>query len=128
MIQITNKADCSGCTVYASICTHHAITMESDIMDFLYPKVDTNISDYVLKQEGVVYGAGYTDHFQVIHKRLPNKEERNKFKGSKYVQSDLRDIFSQVKTVLKQGLTILFSITLCQTAGLASYIGKRLRD
>lgn len=179
MIQITNKADCCGCTACASVCAHHAISMEPDAMGFLYPKVDTDkctecglcekvcafnpnydrslnlpepqiyaarhkdmheietsrsgaafiaISDYVLEQGGVVYGAGYTDHFRVVHKRAINKEERNEFKGSKYVQSDLRGIFSQIKADLKLGLTVLFSGTPCQTAGLASYIGKRLRE
>lgn len=179
MIQITNKADCCGCTACASVCAHHAISMEPDAMGFLYPKVDTDkctecglcekvcafnpnydrslnlpepqiyaarhkdiheietsrsgaafiaISDYVLEQGGVVYGAGYTDHFRVVHKRASNKKERNEFKGSKYVQSDLRDIFPQIKADLKRGLTVLFSGTPCQTAGLASYIGKRLRE
>lgn len=179
MIQITNKADCCGCTACASVCAHHAISMEPDAMGFLYPKVDTDkctecglcekvcafnpnydrslnlpepqiyaarhkdmheietsrsgaafiaISDYVLEQGGVVYGAGYTEHFRVVHKRATSKEERNEFKGSKYVQSDLKDIFPQVKADLKQGLTVLFSGTPCQTAGLASYIGKRLRE
>lgn len=179
MIQITNKADCCGCTACASICAHHAISMKPDSMGFLYPKVDSDkctecglcekvcafnpnydrslnlsepqiyaarhkdiheietsrsgaafiaISDYVLEQGGVVYGAGYTDHFRVVHKRASNKKERNEFKGSKYVQSDLRDIFPQIKADLKQGLTVLFSGTPCQTAGLASYIGKRLRE
>lgn len=179
MIQITNKADCCGCTACASICAQHAISMEPDVMGFLYPKVDTDkctecglcekvcafnpnydkslnllepqiyaarhkdmheietsrsgaafiaISDYVLEQGGVVYGAGYAEHFRVVHKRATNKEERNEFKGSKYVQSDLRDIFPQVKADLKQGLIVLFSGTPCQTAGLASYIGKRLRE
>ena len=179
MIQITNKADCCGCTACASVCAHHAISMEPDALGFLYPKVDTKkctncglcekvcafhanydkslnlpepqiyaarhkdmheietsrsgaafiaISDYVLEQGGVVYGSGYTDHFRVVHKRATNKKERDEFKGSKYVQSDLMDIFPKVKEDLKQGLMVLFSGTPCQTAGLASYIGKKLRE
>ncbi len=39
MIQITNKADCCGCTACASVCTHKAISMEPDALGFLYPKV-----------------------------------------------------------------------------------------
>lgn len=85
------------------------------------------ISDYVLENGGVVYGAGYTDHFRVVHKRAATKEERDEFKGSKYVQSDLTGVFRQVKQDLKDGLTVLFSGTPCQTAGLNSYIGKKLR-
>lgn len=85
------------------------------------------ISDYILENGGIVYGVGYKDHFRVAHKRATTKEERNEFKGSKYVQSDLDGIFRQVKEDLKQGNTVLFSGTPCQTAGLNSYIGKKLR-
>lgn len=86
------------------------------------------ISDYVLEQGGVVYGAGYKDHFRVAHKRAITKEERDEFRGSKYVQSDLTGVFKQVQQDLKEGLIVLFSGTPCQTAGLNSYIGKKLRE
>lgn len=86
------------------------------------------ISDYILENGGIVYGVGYKDHFRVAHKRATTKEERNEFKGSKYVQSDLDGIFRQVKEDLKQGNTVLFSGTPCQTAGLNSYIGNKLRE
>lgn len=86
------------------------------------------ISDYILEQGGVVYGAGYTDHFRVVHKRATTKEERNEFKGSKYVQSDMCGVFRQVKKDLRDGLIVLFSGTPCQTSGLNSYVGKKLRE
>lgn len=86
------------------------------------------ISDWILAHGGAVYGAGYTEHFRVIHKRAVTKEERNEFKGSKYVQSDLSGVFKQIKKDLKDGLIVLFSGTPCQTAGLNSYIGKKLRE
>ena len=86
------------------------------------------ISDYILEQGGVVYGAGYKDHFRVAHKRATTKEERDEFRGSKYVQSDLTGIFEQVKEDLKNGLTVLFSGTGCQCAGVNAYIGKKLRE
>ena len=69
------------------------------------------ISDYILEQGGVVYGAGYKDHFRVAHKRATTKEERDEFRGSKYVQSDLTGVFRMVKQDLKNGLTVLFSGT-----------------
>ena len=85
------------------------------------------ISDYILENGGIVYGAGYGEHFRVIHKRAISKEERNEFKGSKYVQSDLRGIFRLVKQDLIDGYCVLFSGTPCQTAGLNSFIGKKFR-
>jgi coenzyme F420-reducing hydrogenase beta subunit len=85
------------------------------------------ISDYVLERGGVIYGAGYKDHFRVAHKRATTKTERDEFRGSKYVQSDLTGIFKQVKEDLKNGKQVLFSGTGCQCAGLNSYIGQKLR-
>lgn len=86
------------------------------------------ISDWILNHGGVVYGVGYADHFRVVHKRATTKEERDEFKGSKYVQSDLDHIFRQVKQDLREGRIVLFSGTPCQTSGLNSYVGKRLRE
>lgn len=86
------------------------------------------LSDWILAQDGIVYGAGYKEHFRVAHKRATNKDERNEFKGSKYVQSDLTDIFTQVKDDLKSGLIVLFSGTPCQTSGLNSFVEKKLRE
>lgn len=85
------------------------------------------ISDYVLDNGGVVYGVGYKEHFIVAHKRATTKKERDEFRGSKYVQSDLTGIFKQIKKDLYEGAIVLFSGTPCQTSGLNSYIGKKLR-
>ena len=85
-------------------------------------------SDYVLSNGGVVYGAGYKDHFVVAHKRATTSQERDEFCGSKYVQSDLRGVYLAVKNDLSNGHVVLFSGTPCQTAGLLSFIGKRLRE
>lgn len=82
------------------------------------------VSDYILNKGGVVYGVGYAEHFRVIHKRATTPEQRNEFKGSKYVQSDLSKIFQQVKADLINGIPVLFSGTPCQTAGLNSFLGK----
>lgn len=86
------------------------------------------ISDYILERGGVVYGAGYRDHFRVVHKRATTKEERDEFRGSKYVQSDLTGVFRQVKEDLRNGLTVLFSGTPCQTSGLNAFVGQKLRN
>lgn len=82
----------------------------------------TVVSDWILDAGGVVYGAGYTEHFRVVHKRAVTKAERNEFKGSKYVQSDMDTIFKQVLWDLKNGLYVLFTGTPCQTSALRSYL------
>lgn len=80
------------------------------------------ITDYILENGGVVYGAGYSDHFRVVHKRATTAAERDEFRGSKYVQSDLGNTFTQVATDLKKGLWVCFSGTPCQVAGLHSFL------
>ena len=85
------------------------------------------ISDKILDNGGIVYGVGYDNHFRIVHKRAITKKERDEFRGSKYVQSDLTGVFRSVREDLKNGLTVLFSGTPCQTAGLNSFVGNNLR-
>jgi|UniRef100_UPI0040268361 4Fe-4S binding domain protein len=85
------------------------------------------LSDWILENGGVVYGAGYSTLFRVVHKKAMTPCERDEFKGSKYTQSDLNDVFRMVQEDLKAGKKVLFSGTPCQTAGLSSFIGQRLR-
>lgn len=86
------------------------------------------LSDWILNKGGVVYGVGLDGQFRAVHKRATNKQDRDEFKGSKYVQSDVGNTFRQVKSDLKADRFVLFSGTPCQIAGLKSFIGHRLRE
>lgn len=85
----------------------------------------TALSDFIFERKGIVYGVGFADHFRVVHKRITNREDCKYLKGSKYVQSDLTDIFRSVKKDLADGFPVLFSGTPCQTSGLHSFLGKK---
>jgi coenzyme F420-reducing hydrogenase beta subunit len=82
----------------------------------------TAISDYILDIDGVVYGAAFDEKFVVRHQKAETAEERNKFRGSKYVQSNLIGVFEDIKKELKKERTVLFTGTPCQNAGLRSYL------
>lgn len=82
------------------------------------------LSDWILRQSGVVYGVGYKTAFIVSHKRAETKIQRDEFKGSKYAQSSMGNIFRQVKDDLTQNRIVLFSGTPCQIDGLKSFLGK----
>lgn len=84
----------------------------------------TAISDYMLSLGGVVFGAAFDQDFSVKHLRAENAEERDAFRGSKYVQSELRGVFKEIKTLLQEERNILFSGTGCQVSGLKSYLQK----
>lgn len=87
----------------------------------------TAISDKILSEGGVVYGAGYQGHFNVVHKRAETIEQRNALRKSKYVQSDLGDIFVRIKNDIRSGVQVMFTGTPCQCAGLSSFLGP-VRD
>ena len=74
----------------------------------------------IISKNGVVYGAVFDDNFNVIHQRSENNIE--KFRSSKYVQSNLEGIFLQVKQDLLNGRSVLFSGTPCQVDGLNKYL------
>ncbi|MDE6291475.1 MAG: 4Fe-4S dicluster domain-containing protein, partial [Muribaculaceae bacterium] len=83
------------------------------------------LSDVILSDGGVIYGAGYDSSFRVMHKRATSAAERDELRGSKYVQSDMGDVFRQVESDLKANRNVLFSGTPCQTAGLSSFLKLR---
>ena len=81
-----------------------------------------------ISEGGVVYGAAFDDDFHVIHRCARTVFEADGFKGSKYVQSDLNDCFSQIYQDLKAGNRVLFIGTGCQVAGLRNFIPKKMTD
>ena len=88
----------------------------------------TALSDHILDDGGVVYGAAYRQDHTVGHISVVSKSERGALRGSKYTQSDMDGIFRSVKEDLKAGLKVMFTGTPCQVAGLKSYIPKSLQD
>ena len=82
----------------------------------------TALSDRTLENDGVVYGCVLNEDFTAVHIRAENNQIRDLMRGSKYIQSDLRDTFSSVKADLENGRRVLFSGTSCQVAGLRAYL------
>ena len=86
------------------------------------------VSDKVLENGGVVYGCALDDNFNAYHRRALTKEERDLFRGSKYVQSEMRDAMKEVLNDLKEGRVVLFSGTPCQVAGMKAVCPEKFRD
>lgn len=83
----------------------------------------TAVSDYVLSLDGVVYGTAFDEEFGAVHRRATTAAERDAFRGSKYVQSEILDCFESVRADLENGLPVLFSGTPCECDALRSYVG-----
>ncbi len=86
--------------------------------------VFTLVAEYVLKNQGVVYGAAFDENFEVEHLRVESVEELEFLRGSKYVQSKLDGIYNLCKKDLEIGKQVLFTGTPCQVSGLKSFLRK----
>lgn len=84
----------------------------------------TAIAREIIKNSGIVYGAILGQNFEVYHTGIEKEEELRKLSGAKYVQSNLKNTFSEIKQCLKENRKVLFSGTPCQVAGLKAYLGK----
>ena len=84
----------------------------------------TAFAQEIINQGGVVFGCAFDENFDVIHKSAETTQGLSAFKGSKYVQSDLGDTYTNVKTQLENGKKVLFIGTPCQCSGLVSYLRK----
>ena len=84
----------------------------------------TILASEIIKDNGVVFGAKFDEDFNVVHDYVEDMEGLSKFRGSKYVQSNISDSFRQAKKFLDDGRKVLFSGTPCQIGGLKSYLNK----
>jgi len=81
------------------------------------------LAELALSDGGVVFGASFDENCVLIHS-FEEDEDYKKFRTSKYVQSDLRNVFVETKTALDNGRKVLFTGTPCQITGLKSFLQK----
>lgn len=79
-------------------------------------------AEYIINNNGVVFGAAFDKNYHVSHIMVDCLADLDNLYGSKYVQSELGDIFKIVKKCLIEKRMVLFSGTPCQVAGLQSYL------
>lgn len=89
----------------------------------------TAIAEYVIRNGGVVFGAGYQEGtFVVVHQAVEKEDVLRLFRNSKYVQSKIGDCFRQVRDYLKNDRMVLFSGTPCQIEGLRGFLQHKEYD
>lgn len=81
----------------------------------------TVLSREIIKNGGYIVAATYVyESHSVIHDCFNTEDELMLCRGSKYIQSDLRNSYKKVIEKLKGGNLVLFIGTACQVAGLSS--------
>ena len=69
----------------------------------------------------VIFGA-VSDGLNVYHDHIFDKKYLDKFRKSKYTQSNIGTSYADAKKFLQDGKKVLFSGTPCQIAGLKSFL------
>lgn len=131
-----NEEMCMDCGLCEHVCpmlhkpTQHEILAvygaknKSDAVRFTSSSggMFTLFAENILQQGGVVVGAALDDRLMVHHILVDNAADIAKLRGSKYVQSEIGSIYSEVRKLLRAGRKVLFSGTPCQIAGLKGYL------
>lgn len=138
---LVDEEKCVDCGLCVKVCPE--INIYSNLQSFEKPKaiaswnlnedirltsssggIFTSIAKDVLEDNGIVFGVGYDEDFNVIHKEIVTIEGLEKLRGSKYVQSDINDTYQRAKKYLNKGRKVLFTGTPCQIAGLYNFLQK----
>lgn len=144
LFPIVDRTKCVDCGLCDRVCAEEA----TNVKNVLHPTTDkvyaawnrsqevvrqstsgglsATIAQNIIAQGGVVYGCAWRSESDLVavQTRITTSEELYRIKGSKYVQSDTEDSYKQVKSDLKNGLTVLYTGTPCQIAGLRLYLRK----
>lgn len=87
--------------------------------------VFTLLANYIFENDGYVCGASYNNDFsKVEHIIISSKEDLHKLQTSKYLQSNTKTVYKEIKNLLDKGKLVLFTGTPCQVQGLNYFLNK----
>lgn len=82
----------------------------------------SDIARHYLSIGGMVCGCAWNEAWEAHHLLIESSSDLSALQKSKYVQSDLGQVFSLIRDQLSQNRPILFSGTPCQVAGLSLFL------
>lgn len=86
--------------------------------------VFASLAGKILEEGGCVFGCSW-DGMRTKHVGVDDVTQLPKLYKSKYLQSDMTGVHTQIENRLKEGKTVLFCGTPCQVAGLKSGLGEK---
>ncbi len=120
----SGKSNCENSVGYWAINTDEKIRSASSSGGIF-----TLLAEKIIGRGGVVFGAAFShDYRNVNHIAVDKKEDLYLLRGSKYLQSNIGDIYKDVRTYLENKKEVLFSGTPCQTEGLLAFLGKKYEN
>lgn len=82
----------------------------------------------ILMNGGLVFGSTLDENLRAVHIGIENKNDLERLRGSKYIQSKIGEVYSEIHEALKNGREVLFVGTPCQAAGLYTFLRKKKYD
>ncbi|MCD7838463.1 MAG: Coenzyme F420 hydrogenase/dehydrogenase, beta subunit C-terminal domain [Clostridiales bacterium] len=134
-----HRSSCIGCGRCDSVCpvrtndlvrSDHMEVYGCQIQDKTVRRASTSggvftaLAEEALRQGGCVFAAGFDERMHVLHKRAETSEQLREMRGSKYTQSEMGEVFSQIKALLAKDRPVFFVGTPCQVEGLLCYTGR----
>lgn len=80
---------------------------------------------YAINYGYYICGSKYFDSYRVGHYITNDSNEIQKFQSSKYVFSQTKNVYKEIKSILDTGGKVLFISLPCKVAGLISYLGRK---
>lgn len=127
-----DKEKCTDCGLCERICPHlnaAGYRQKQATRVWLYASADEEakkksasgaafyeLAKGTINDEGIVFGCAWNSSLKAKHCYADRLEDLVKMQGSKYVQSDMHDSYSQMLQFLKKGKSVLFSGTPCQAS------------
>lgn len=138
MYPVISLDDCINCGLCREVCSiyfenENLVSSQKAYAAFakdLYERQNSSsgglfsiLAKYIIDNNGVVFGAAFNKSYtKVCHVMVDNIDDLYRLRGSKYLQSNIGDIYSVVKENLNLKKKVLFSGTPCQIFGLKKYL------
>ena len=82
------------------------------------------VAKHIIENGGIVYGAAFDEDLYLSHKSVESLEDLHILQGSKYIQSDTKTCFKEIKNHLTANKFVLFCGTPCQVEALLCFLEK----
>lgn len=75
-----------------------------------------------------ICGTEYDQQYRVVHTVAKEQARIDRYRQSKYVYSEFREVYSQIRTHLEQGERVICISLPCKIAGLLKYLGRKYEN
>ena len=83
------------------------------------------LAKQILQNGGSVFGASFEDNFRVVHIEITDLKQYKEIQGSKYVQSDMQEVYGALERYLRERRTVLFIGTPCQCDAIKHFVAVK---